>query len=820
MSADYSNESLALCRAWFKEQDWKPFAFQIEAWSSFLSSKEGIVNAPTGSGKTYSLLLPAIAQGVVREKAGAKDARGGQILWITPIRALAKEIKQSADRALLGLGSSWTVDVRTGDTSQKKKQAQKAKLPEILITTPESVHVMLATKGYEKLFKNLRAVVIDEWHEIMGSKRAVQCELFLSKLRALRPELQTWGISATIGNMEESMEVLLGVAPREPGMIIKANIQKKLEVIPVLPAEVETLPWAGHLGIKLLEQVVPLIHKNGSTLIFTNTRAQAEIWYQKLLEVEPMLAGVLAMHHSAISKENRNWVEEALYDGRLKAVVCTSSLDLGVDFRPVDCIVQIGSPKGVSRFVQRAGRSGHRPGATSTIHFVPTHSLELLESAALRKAISHRAAEDRMPYLRSLDVLIQYMVTLAVSDGFKPSELWQEVRRTVSYHSLTEEEWQWCLNFIVYGGETLQNYEDFHKVVIDDDGVYKVTSRRIAMRHKFNIGTIVSSTMVKVKLQKGTFLGQVEEWFISKLSPGDSFWFAGRNLELVRFKGVEATVRLSKKKNGAVPSFMGGRMPLSAELGVYLREKLEEAASGRKSFEDVELSLIQPIIELQQQRSCVPRRDEFLLEYLEDKEGHHLFVYPFEGRLVHEGMASLLAYRFTLFQPITFSLAMNDYGFELLSDQPIPIDEALDSDIFSLQDLRTDLVSSLNESEMMQRRFRDIAQISGLIFTGYPGKNVTTKQLQNSTRLMYEVFRDYDPDNLLLRQAYEEVHDFQLEEARMRAALERIADQTVVLNRMDRPSPLSFPILVDRLRQTLGNESLADRIARMQIDFG
>ena len=813
------NTSIQLCRSWFKSQGWKPFAFQLQAWSAYLSGGQGLVNAPTGSGKTYSLLLPVLADGIQRQAIDPKSTDGGQVLWITPIRALAKEIEQSAQRAIDGMGGSWTVGIRTGDTSQKVKAEQKKKLPQILITTPESVHVMLATKGYDKLFKNLQAVIIDEWHELMGSKRAVQCELFLSKLRALRPNLRTWGISATIGNMEESMDILLGVDPVAPAQIIRADIEKKLAVEPVLPDEVETLPWAGHLGIKLLEKVVPLIHENNSTLIFTNTRAQAEIWFQKLLEVDPSLAGVLAMHHSAIGKEVRGWVEDALYDGRLKAVVCTSSLDLGVDFRPVDCVVQIGSPKGVSRFVQRAGRSGHRPGATSVIHFVPTHSLELLECAALRKAIDHKTNEDRMPYLRSMDVLVQYMVTLAVSDGFHSGSLLEEVRGTVSYASISDEEWQWALAFITNGGDALQSYDDFKKVERDEDGLYRVHSRKVSMRHKFNIGTIVSSTLVKVKLGRGKFLGQVEEYFVSRLSPGDAFWFAGQCLELVRFRGVDATVRPSRQKSGAVPSFMGGRMPLSAELGHYLRDKLEEASRG-SAWSDVELALIQPIIRLQKERSLVPGQGDFLMEYFEDKEGHHLFVYPFEGRLVHEGMASLLAYRLGLFGPQTFSIAMNDYGFELLSDQPIPIEDALDSDIFSAKDLRVDLVSSLNESEMMQRRFRDIAQISGLVFTGYPGKNITTKQLQNSTRLMYEVFRDYDPDNLLLQQAYEEVHEFQLEEARMRAALDRIGTQKHHLQYLDKPSPLAFPILVDRLRETMGSETLAERIRRMQLDFG
>lgn len=800
------------CRSWFSDQGWLPFTFQIQAWSALLSGASGIVNAPTGSGKTYSLLLPAIARGL------HEPAKGCQIIWITPIRALAKEIAQSAERAVQGMGSDWCVEIRTGDTSQKIKQRQKKELPEILITTPESIHVMFTQKGHESLFKYLQAVVLDEWHELMGSKRAVQCELLLARFRALNPAMQTWGISATIGNMAESMDVLLGPNPPKPGQWVVADIEKELVVEAVLPEAVETLPWAGHLGIRLLDQVVPLIFENQSTLIFTNTRAQAEIWFQKLLEADPSLAGVLAMHHSAISREMRTWVEEALYDGRLKAVVCTSSLDLGVDFRPVDCVVQIGSPKGVSRFVQRAGRSGHRPGATSKIFFVPTHSLELIECAALRKAIDTKTNEDRMPYLRSMDVLIQYLVTRAVGGGFVAEELWQEVSETVSFMSLSYEEWLWCLDFVVRGGDTLSGYDDYHKVVVEE-GVHKVISKKVAMRHKLGIGTIVSGALVKVKLQRGKVLGQVEEYFVSRLSIGERFWFAGQCLELVWFQGIEARVRPAKNAKGAVPSYMGGRMPLSAELGRYLREKIEESAT-KNSFEDPELELIQPIIRLQKERSIVPNRDQFLMEYLEDDEGYHLFVYPFEGRLAHEGMALLLGHRLGHFGSQTFSIAMNDYGFELLSDQPISIQDALDSDIFSTDHLRSDLSNSLNESELTQRRFRDIAQISGLLFTGYPGKNMSTKQLQSSTKLMYEVFRDYEPDNLLFRQAQEEVHEFQLEEARIRAALERIAKQEWVLNHIDAPTPLAFPILVDRLRETMSNESLVSRIQRMQLDFG
>jgi ATP-dependent Lhr-like helicase len=801
---------------WFKNQGWQPFSFQTEAWEKHAEGYSGMINAPTGSGKTYSLMLPIILEGMHNN---LPSGSGLQAIWITPIRALSKEIEQATQRALFGLASPWQVETRTGDTPQSIKQKQKKKLPEILITTPESLHILLATKGYSDLFKNLKTVVIDEWHELLGSKRGVLCELALCRLRGMNPQLRTWGISATIGNMEESLQVLLGeTLHTKPNVFIRAAIDKKIEVLSVLPDEVETLPWAGHLGIKLLEKVIPIVMKSRSTLIFTNTRSQAEIWFHRLLDVAPELAGIMAMHHGSISKDLRGWVEDALYDGRLKVVVCTSSLDLGVDFRPVETIIQIGSPKGVARFMQRAGRSNHRPGETSRIYFVPTHSLELIEATALRKAISESVIEERMPYLRSFDVLLQYLVTLAVSEGFRAEEARKEIRGTASFQNISDDEFGWCLDFITRGGSTLSTYDDFHKVVIED-GVYKVTSRKVALRHRLSIGAIVSETMIQVRVKPGAFLGHVEEYFISKLRPGDVFWFGGYNLEFIRLKGLVAECVQSSRKSGMVPSYNGGRMPLSAELGAMLRVKLREAAEN--TSDEPELKLIKPLIDLQLERSIVPRANQLLIEKLESADGHHIFVFPFEGRLVHEGLAALLAYRLSLFKKITFTIAMNDYGFELLSDTEIPIEEALDSDVFTLTDLREDISRSVNETEMARRRFRDIAKIAGLVFTGYPGKPLKDRHLQASAQLFFNVFHDMDSSNLLYRQAFEEVHDFQLEEARMRAALERIEKQEIVIITTEKPTPLAFPILVDRMNSNhLSNESIEERVKKMKAEFG
>ncbi len=815
MEADRIEEILLPARQWFASQQWSPFPFQEQAWKAYLQGKDGLINAPTGSGKTYSLVLPIMLHALQRES----KKRTLKAIWITPIKALAREIYLAAQRAAEGMELDWEVALRTGDTSAKERQRLRKSPPDFLITTPESLQLMLAQKHYPAFFSSLQAIVCDEWHELLGSKRGVQMELAISRLKGICPELRVWGISATIGNMDEAMEALLGSDyMTRPTSMIRSDIRKEIEIRSVLPDELEKLPWAGHLGANLIDKVIPIIKNSRSTLIFTNTRSFAEIWYQKLLAKAPELAGVMAMHHGSISRELRDWVENALHTEQLKAVVCTSSLDLGVDFRPVETIIQVGSPKGVARFMQRAGRSGHQPGAQSRIYFVPTHSLELIEGAALREAIKVGLVEERIPYIRSFDVLAQYLVTLAVSDGFDPDEIYKEVKNTFCYNSLSREEWQWMLRFILTGGQALTAYDEYRKVEIED-GLYKVTDRRIALRHRLSIGTIVSDTSVQVKYLSGKYIGTIEEWFIARLSPGDVFWFAGRNLELIRIKEMTAQVRNSKRKAGAVPSWQGGRMPLSSQMSKMLRRKLHQIATGAAT-EDPELQFLAPLMDLQRERSHLPTKDEFLIECFETREGHHVVMYPFEGRLVHEGIAALLAHRIAAITPISFSIAMNDYGFELLSDQEIPIEEALEINALGVENLYQDIQASINSVEMARRSFRDISAIAGLVFKGYPGKQIKDRHLQSSSQLFFDVFHDYDSENLLLLQAYEEVMDFQLEEARMRKALERINRQRIILKYPDKPTPFAFPIMVDRLsRDKLSSEKLEDRIRKMKLQF-
>lgn len=790
--------------AWLTEKDWELFNFQKQAWEAFRKNKNGLVNAPTGSGKTFSLALPILEQLTQTPKKGL------QVLWITPLRALSVEIKNAFEKIISELNLPLTVDLRTGDTSASQRAKQKRKMPNILITTPESLHLLLASKNYPKTFQHLEAFVVDEWHELLGTKRGVQVELALSRLKTIAQRLKIWGISATIGNLELGMQVLLGHELKN-SVLIKAKLQKKIEVKSIIPKEMEKFPWRGHLGLHLLEDIIPIIKNSKSTLIFTNTRSQCEIWFQKILEKHPEFAGELAMHHGSINKETRLWVENAIRNESLKAVVCTSSLDLGVDFAPVESIIQIGGPKGVARFLQRAGRSGHQPNQVSKIYFLPTHAIELIEASALQKAVLKNEVEDRLPYLNSFDVLVQYLTTLAVSEGFYPAEILPEIQSTFCFQTMNENQWNWALNYIVYGGESLKNYDDYKKVEISSNGKYQVQNRGVAMRHRLQIGTIVSDAVLQVKYLKGSFIGSIEEWFISKLQPGDVFTFAGRNLELVRIKGMQVLVRKSTKKTAKVPSWMGGRLSLSSEMSHLLREELYQA----KKYATPELKALQPIFELQEERSHLPQANEFLIETFETREGFHHLFYPFEGRFVHEAMASLMAYRISLLNPISFSLAFNDYGFELLSDQPVAMQQVMDNNLFSSAYLLEDLKKSLNATEMARRKFRDIAVIAGLVFTGYPNKSVKQKHLQSSSQLIFDVFKDVEPEHLLYQQAFVETFEYSLEQGRLQQAMERIHQQEIIWKNCEQPTPFSFPIITDRLREKLSSEKLQDRIQKM-----
>ena len=810
----------ASVEAWFATRGWQPFAFQREVWQAIAQGRSGLLHATTGSGKTYAVWLGMLAA-LLRQRPPAKAAEPLRVVWLTPMRALAADTARALTGPLADLAPGWTLGLRTGDTPSAERARQDRRFPTVLITTPESLSLLLARDSASEELAGVQYLVADEWHELLGSKRGVQVQLALARLRRFNPALCVWGLSATLGNSEQAMTILCGQAadfvPKQVPQLVQGRIDKALVIDTLIPPDPGKYSWAGHLGARMQQPVVDEIESASTTLVFTNTRSQAEIWYQLLLQLKPEWAGVVALHHGSLDKEVREWVEAGLKEGRLKAVVATSSLDLGVDFLPVERVLQIGSAKGVARLLQRAGRSGHAPGRASRITLVPTNTLELIEAAAARRAAQAGRIERRDSPDKPLDVLVQHLVTVALGGGFEPDALFAEVRSAWCYRTLTRAEFDWAVAFCERGGESLTAYPDYHRIQRDEDGIYRVPDRAIARRHRLSIGTIVSDASMQVKYLSGGRIGSMEEGFIARLRKGDCFVFAGRLLEFIRVQDMVAYVKKAEKKRGTVPTWQGGKMPLSTEMAEAVLELMQQAGQG--DFFEPELQAARPMLETQARLSKIPTPTTLLVEQFTSREGHHLYVYPFAGRQVHLGLASLLAWRLARDHPNTYSLSVNDYGFELLGAQPIDAAPLLDQSVLTPDGLLDDVLASLNSSELAQRRFREIARVAGLVFTGYPGSPKSMKQVQASSGLFFEVFRKYDRHNLLLNQAEREVLSQELEMARLTATLKRMAGQRVESVVLRHPSPLSVPLMVERLREKLTTEQLSTRLDRILRDM-
>lgn len=807
-------------RAWFAQQGFSPFDFQRQCWAAMAQGRSGLLHANTGSGKTLAVWGGAL-------QVACPEARGLQWLWLTPMRALAADTCQALQAPLAAVLPGWKLGLRTGDTPSAERARQDRAWPQVLVTTPESLSLMLSRSDAAQRFAGLQGVVVDEWHELLGNKRGVQVQLALARLQGWCPSLRIWGISATLGDLNEALRALLPGSPGDatpPAVMVQGRVDKSLQIDTLLPSSPSALSWAGHMGSPMVAPLVDELASAGTTLVFTNTRSQAELWYQALLDARPDWAGLVALHHGSLDADVRAWVEQGLKEGRLKAVVATSSLDLGVDFLPVERVVQIGSAKGVARLLQRAGRSGHAPGRPSRITLVPTHTLELVEAAAARRAAQAGHVESRHSPHWPMDVLVQHLVTVALGGGFEAHELLAEVRRTAAFTDLPEAEFQWALDFAARGGDSLRAYPEHHRIAPNEQGRWRVpehetTGRLVARRHRMQVGTIVSDASMMVRFVNGPKLGTVEEGFIARLHKGDCFVFAGRLLELVRVQELTAYVRRAEGRRAAVPRWQGGRMPLSNEMADAVLALLGEAAEDR-AWHEPEMAAARPMLEAQARLSALPRPGRLLVEQHQSREGHHLWLYPFAGRLAHLGLASLLAWRFAREQPNTFSLAVNDHGLELLSAEPLALDDARLRAALSPDHLADDILASLNAGELALRRFREIARVAGLLFTGYPGQAKSARQLQASSGLYYEVFKQHDPDNRLLQQAQREVLSQELELNRLQHTLQRLQGQPIDWVVLQRPSPFSLPLMVERLRERLSTEKLSDRVARALRSMG
>lgn len=792
--------------AWFAARGWKPAPFQRETWRRYLDGESGLLHTPTGSGKTLAAFGGPLLEALAGD-APMAPGEGPRVLWVTPLRALAADTTRALTQTAADMGLAWTVALRTGDASARDKRLARQGKAQVLVITPESLALLLSYADASSRFRALRCIVVDEWHELLGNKRGVLLQLCLARLRRLSPGVRTWGLSATLGNLDEARAVLL---PHAPGSALVAGARpRRMQISTLLPERSRALPWAGHLGLSQLERVFKRLFDVRATLLFTNTRAQAELWHRALESIWPEAPATLALHHGSLDPKLRAAVEQGLRDGTVRCVVATSSLDLGVDFPAVDQVLQIGSPKGVARLLQRAGRAGHRPGESGNVVCVPAQALELIEYAAARQAIARGEIESRPPPVGSLDVLAQHAVTLALGGGFEADELYREVRGTHAYAALDAATWRAVLDFIVQGGRALAKYPDYQRVVRDDDGRYRVRDRRVAFRHRLSIGTITADGAVAVRYLRGGSLGSVEEGFLARLRRGDRFQFAARTLELVRLEGMVAYVRRAKGGDGPVATWQGGRMPLSTQLASEVESLYSHPGPHP------EMRAVEPLLRIQAQASALPDRGRLVAERIGSRRGMHLFLFPFAGRAVHEGIAAMIALRWGRRQANTISYTVNDYGLMLTLAEPAALDDALLRQLLSPDNMADDLRDGVNLGEMARRQFREIARVAGLLTPSLPGQAARSlRQVQASSGLLYDVLRRYDPDHLLLAQAEREVFELQLEAPRLLAALHDCQRRELLLREPRALTPLSFPLWTESMRGQLSTETWQARVRR------
>ncbi|MEL7473340.1 MAG: ligase-associated DNA damage response DEXH box helicase [Planctomycetota bacterium] len=809
-----ADASLDRLRAWMRSRGWTPHAFQEEVWRDHLEGRSGLVHVPTGAGKTLAAYFGPLAEMLAEADSG--KVVGPRCLYITPLRAVSRDVEKALRRPIEDLGAELTVESRTGDTSSSVRQRQRKRLPNILVTTPESLTLLLTYAHASSLFRGLRSVVLDEWHELLASKRGVQTELALARLRSWSPDLRVRALSATLANLDEAAQAAVGVGARPA--ITSASIDRRIVIETLVPSGDAHLPWAGHLGLRMLPEVLRSLDLARSTLFFCNTRSQTERWFRAIEVARPEWRDRIGLHHGSIDRAERARLEAGLKDGSVRLVVATSSLDLGVDFAPVERVYHVGSPKGIARLMQRAGRASHRPGEPCHLVCVPTHALELIEISAVRRSIEAGEIEPRLPENSPLDVLSQHLVTCALGGGFDADELFHEVRTAFAYRDLTREQFDWTLRLVSEGGGTLAAYPEYRKVVRDDEGVWGVPSKRHGQLHRLNVGTIVGDSTMEIRFVGGKRLGSIEENFVSGLRRGQKFVFAGRVLQFHRLQEMTCLVRAATGQTNHTPIWSGTRMPISESLSEAVRSTLEAAGGGDRSEPELEAAAV--IVETQARLSRVPTRDELLIETCDTREGRHVFVYPFEGRLVHGGLANIIALRLSRLAPATYSVAANDYGFELLTNSDRDVIEDVSSAMFDRAGLLEDTIESVNLGELSKRQFREVARVAGLVFQSYPGAHRSVKQIHATSSLIFDVLAEFDPENLLLHQARREVMERQFEQSRLARTMDRLAGTSIVRVRVDRPTPLGLPLVIERIGGRVSSETIETRVAKAMERWG
>jgi len=771
---------------WFAARGWAPRAHQLDVLEAAEAGESVLLTAPTGGGKTLAGFLPSL---VALARA---PCEGLHTLYVSPLKALAADIARNLTVPVAEMGLAVNIDTRTGDTSTAKRQKQREAPPNILLTTPESLAVLLSQAEAAAFFASLRAVVVDEVHALAGTKRGDQLALGMARLAGIAPGLRRVGLSATAAHPDALAAyvsadglgggvrriTVRGGAPPDIGMILPEG----------------RLPWSGHMGLSAAPAVLERIRAAGMTIVFVNTRAQAELMFQELwkLNTETLPIGI---HHGSLEPEQRQKVERAMAEGRLRAVVATSSLDLGIDWGGVDQVLQVGAPKGVSRLLQRVGRANHRMDEASRAVLVPANRFEVLECEAAILGVAAGELDGDPPRAGGLDVLAQHILGTACAGPFLPEELYAEVRRAAPYAALPRRDFDDVLEFVENGGYSLQAYQQFRKIFRDSEGRCHVMGERVARQHRMNIGTIVEEPMIKVKLagRGGGVLGEVEEYFVNGLSEGDTFMFAGRLLRFVRLRETWAEVVEGGTGEPKVPAYAGGRMPMTTNLADRVRAMLNDPATWPSFPEPV-----REWLGLQKSLSRLPGRDDLLVETFPRGDVHFLVAYCFEGRNAHQTLGMLLTRRLERFgfQPLGF--VATDYVLATWSARA-PYDVAR---LFEEDMLGDDLEAWMAESSMLRRTFRNVAVIAGLIERHHPGQEKSRRQVTVNSDLIYNVLRKHQPDHVLLRATWADAAGGLTDVERIAGLLRRVRGRVRHMS-LSRVSPLAVPVLLE-----IGRESV------------
>ena len=779
--------------AWFARRGWTPHAYQLRLMEAARGGESILLIAPTGGGKTLAGFLPSLIE--LAGRRPQSTPRRLHTIYISPLKALAVDIHRNLTRPVEEMGLPIRVETRTGDTPQAKRQRQRRLPPDMLLTTPESLALLLSYADAPDMFGDLRAAIVDEAHALAGNKRGDLLALGLARLRKLAPRCRVTGLSATVAH-PQALAAWLG-SGGAPLRVIRGGGVKHAEAAILDTAE--RMPWAGHMALFAMREIYQAIKKAGATLVFVNTRAQAELVFQALWRLnEDKLE--IALHHGSLAAEQRRKVEAAMGRGDLRAVVATSSLDLGVDWASVDLVIQVGAPKGASRLIQRIGRSNHRLDAPSRALLVPANRFEVLECRAALEAMREGELDGDPPRPGGLDVLAQHLLGMACSQPFRADDMYAETVSASPYAGLSRRDFDAVLNFVATGGYALAAYTQWHRLRQDGMGAWKVAAPAFVRRYRMNVGTIVESPMLKVRLKRGRFLGEVEEYFAQFLTPGDSFVFAGR---LLRFDCIrEHTVECSPAAGGGepkVPAYAGGRLPLTTQLAERVRALLADRARWRDLPEAVAEWL-----RLQEWRSVLPPRDGLLVEAFprgdRGREKHFLVAYCFEGRNAHQTLGMLLTRRMERLGLMPLGFVATDYVIAAWSLKPArqhDIDALFDEDM-----LGDDLEAWMDESSMLKRCFRTVAVIAGLIERRHPGQEKTGRQVTFNADLIYDVLRKHDPQHVLLRATRADAATGLTDIGRLAAFLKRIKGR-IVYRALERVSPLALPVLLE-----IGRESV------------